>query len=381
MKTCAFSNITNHGKEEAVKVRALACDPISDRVCRPEGVYRKPDYKVIERGTLFLVDVANLFGDAVFEDAANALRTIREALVSRGYRAVFFLERRAFTWLCCHQESDLKAEALRQFVKHESFSLVNGEADLGILQCARQIPNSVCLTNDHLNDYRAAFGEIVGTLRVRSFSWAKIDKCLYLSVNGLADAIVVRPKVEEPVAQKAQDDAEDRPSGERVALSAEADVADTPSCHCDEVREEKMLRPAKQGGNMAILSLGRSMLEKGCAEKALACFDKAARKGVADGYRAIAGAYATGNGVEKSDKMAAKYMKLAAKKERAARQRERRLARKMAMPFDAVDAKRHGRISAREAKAFRLAQFGGMYEFVREYFAACRPARRRFRAA
>ena len=137
---------------------------------KPINIQRKPDYTLVALGTTLLVDGANIIGKLGVNDAMNILRTIRTEIESRGYKAIIFLEHRAYTWLKCNQGSDEKRSALVRFVEKGGVSLVNGEADLVILQCARQIPGSVCLSDDGFSDYRNVFGDIVGTSRVRRFT-------------------------------------------------------------------------------------------------------------------------------------------------------------------------------------------------------------------
>jgi len=274
------------------------------------GIQRKPDYTLIAPGTTLLVDCANVIGKFGADVPMDILRTIQAEIGSRGYNPVLFLEHRAYTWFACNQDSEEKRSALAQFVEKGGVSLVNGEADLAMLQCARQIPCSVIVSDDGFADYRNVFGDIVGTSRVRRFTWIEIDGRRLLSIDGFADAIEIRREEK-----------------------AEATVEKSATRH---------LCPNAPVGRDAVLALGGTMLAKGDAKKAFACFDQAVRKGAADGYRAMARAYEAGDGVEKDAKKAAKFSKLAVKMEHKTRDRRRRLARKYAMVRDgALEMRNH----------------------------------------
>ena len=167
---------------------------------------RKTDYKPIPQGTVFLWDVANLFGKVGPEDAAWRLGSIARSLETQGYRSLFFIERRSLTWAMHNQLSASDAAALDEFARRDNFSIVadggkgrRDEADCTILQVAEAIPNSVCVSCDHYGDYAKAHPGIVGTDRVRSFSVSKLDGKLMISVSGLKRAIVVEPQSDEVI--------------------------------------------------------------------------------------------------------------------------------------------------------------------------------------
>ena len=300
---------------------------------KPAGIQRKPDYSIISPGTTLLVDGANLIGKRGADDSVNILRTVRAEIESRGYKAALFLDYRAYSWLKHNQESEEKREALVQFVTKGGVSLVNGEADLVILQCARRIPEAVCLSDDGFLDYLNVFGDIVGTPRVRRFTWTEIGGRRLLSIDGLADAIEIRQeKTRETVVEKVEEVEE--PVEKRAAT--------------------RHLRPDAPCGHDAVLTLGSTMLAKGDAKKAFDCFDLVVRKGSPDGFRAMARAYEVGDGVEKDAKKAAKFSKLAVKMERKTCDRRRRLARKYAMVRDGAFAVMHDHMSASDVVACSL---------------------------
>ena len=298
------------GKAKAKLEKAAIANP------KPARIQRKPDYTLIAPGTTLLVDGANIIGKLGADDSVKILRTVWAEFESRGYKATLFLDYRTYTWLKCNLKSEEKRSALVQLVKKGGVSLVNGEADLVILQCARRIPGAVCLSDDGFWDYRNVFGDIVGTSRVRRFTWTEIGGCRLLSIDGLADVIEIRKEEREEVP---------------VAKSA-----------------TRRPRPDAPGGRDAVLALGNSMLAKGDAKKAFDCFERVVHKGSADGYYAMARAYEVGDGVEKNARKAAKFSKLAVRMERKTRDRQRRLARKYAMVRDGAFAVMHDHMSAND---------------------------------
>ena len=299
------------GNAKAKREKSVIANP------KPVGIQRKPDYTLIAPGTTLLVDGANLIGKCGADDSVNILRTIRAEIESRGYKATLFLDYRTYSWLKHNQETEEKRSALGQFVEKGGVSLVNGEADLVILQCARQISETICISDDGFLDYHNVFGDIVGTSRVRRFTWTDIGGRRFLSIDGFADAIEIRQE-------------------EEAEVSAEKGAA------------TRHLRPDAPRGRDAVLALGDALLAKGKAKRAFACFGRAVRKGSAEGYRAMARAYEAGDGVEKDAKKAAKFSKLAVKVERKARDCRRRLARKYAMVRDGAFAVMHDHMSAND---------------------------------
>ena len=330
---------------------------------KPAGIQRKPDYTLIAPGTTLLVDGANLIGKLGADDSVNILRTVRAEIESRGYKVALFLDYRAYSWLKHNQESEEKLSALVQFVEKGGVSLVNGEADLVILQCARQIPETICISDDGFLDYHSAFGDIVGTPRVRRFTWIEIGGRRLLSIDGFADAIEINKEkaLEVPVEKvvEAEETAKKVEEAEEPAEKVEEAEAPVEKVEEAEASVEKRaairhLRPVVSCGRDAVLALGNSMLAKGDAKKAFDCFDLAVRKGSSDGYRAMARAYEAGDGVEKDAKKAVKFSKLAVKMERKARDCQRRLARKFAMVRDGAFAVTHDHMSANDIVACSL---------------------------
>ena len=331
---------------------------------KPVNIQRKPDYTLIAPGTTFLVDGANVIGKLGAADSVNILRTIRAELESRGFKAVVFLEHRAYTWLKRNQESEEKLLAFVQFVEKGCVSLVNGESDLVILQCARQIPDAVCISDDGFVDYGNVFGDIVGTPRVRRFTWTEIAGRRFLSIDGLADAIEIRQEMAPETTVEKVEEAE-----ESVEKMEEAEVP------VEKSEKTRHLRPDAPCGRDAVLALGSAMLAKGDAKKAFDCFGRAVRKGSSDGFRAMARAYETGDGVEKDAKKAVKFSKLAVKMERKARDCQRRLARKYAMVRDGAFAVTHDHMSANDITACSLLAHRRLEKDIRSHRRAKRISR------
>ena len=277
---------------------------------------RKPDYELLAPGTTFLVDCANLLGGVGPEDAARRLRMVRDTLVACGHTVALFLERRAYTCLKCHQESEAKAEALVQFVADAGVSLVRGEADLAMLQCARQIPGSVCVSDDGFADYRNVFGDLVGTSRIRSFSWANIAGRLFLSIEGLADAIAIMPedRVETSDTFQVADEPE-VPVATEVGQPPDL-IADPASHH----------RPDAPSGHEAVVALGATMLARGAEKKAIACFAKAGEANPL-AWTELAWMYHDGNGVKADKSKARRFFRKAREMAEKRRQCKIRLER------------------------------------------------------
>lgn len=274
------------------------------------GGKKKAGYAPLPPGTTVLVDVANLIGALGPEGAAAKLEMVRESLKRMGYPTILFWEQRGYFWCLCHQgegsaESD-KA-ALKRLIRGGGVSMVDGEADLAMLQVCRAIPGSVCVSRDRFDDYKGVFGDIVGNGRVRAFSWAEAVGTIFLSIEGLAEAIVIR------VAKGGEEGA---PQGGGEPASA-AETEET---------AEEIGAAGEMIGAAGLVAQGRALLEKGEAEKGLRCFGRLVRKGDPEGYRAMADAYGEGRGVEPDEKKAVRYAKLARRQEK--RRREEAMRRK-----------------------------------------------------
>ena len=159
---------------------------------------RKPDRKVLGAGTFFLFDTANLLATTRNRRAAHILEVISRALASQGYRALFFLERRSFDYVCARQDSAQDAAMLEAFARRGDVVLldeesggVRSEADDAMLQLAEALPNSVCISKDRFRDYAAIHPGIVKSGRVRGYALMLIDDAMYIMIPGLRRAIVI----------------------------------------------------------------------------------------------------------------------------------------------------------------------------------------------
>lgn len=330
------------------KTRQLVLDPTLASVRSLTAVQRKPSYELLAQGTTFLVDGANLVGAIGPENVAHAFAVIRGDLEKRGYKAVIFLEHRCYVWCLSNQSSEERKEALRSLVRSGGVSLVEDEADCTILQCARSIPSSVCLTNDSFADYREVFGDLVGTSRVRRFSTVKLADKTLISVTGLGMAIEIPVLKDEPL----------------VAVAPMPVAAKT----------EKP-RPNAVTGHAARLALGHSLLNRGEVKRAFRCFDTLVRKNDPDGYRALANAYANGEGVDPDGKRAKKYEKLARRLATRNRELARREARTCAL-LHRSEWSPSLHLSARRLEAQRLSVFGERHKANRAYARRCRTQRK-----
>ena len=328
--------------------RQLVLDPTPASVRSLMAVQRKPSYELLAQGTTFLVDGANLVGAIGPENVAHAFVVIRGELEKRGYNAVIFLEHRCYVWCLANQSGEEGKEALRSFVRSDGVSLVEDEADCTILQCARSIPSSVCLTNDGFADYREVFGDLVGTNRVRRFSTVKLADKTLISVAGLETAIEIPVmKVEAPIA------------------AAEPSAAD----------ETAKRRPDAVTGGAAHLALGNSLLDRGEVKRAFQCFDDLVRKNDPSGYHALANAYANGEGVDPDGRRAKKYERMARRLEKRNRETVRREER-ICASLDRGEWGQGLHLSARRREAQRLVTFSAIRKENCEYLRRRRAQRK-----
>jgi len=283
---------------------------------------RKPDHQPILEGTVFLWDVANLFGKIGPEDAAWRLESVARSLEEQGYRSLFFIERRSLTWAKHNQRSEADVAALEVFARRDDFSIVadggkdrREEADSAILQVAEAIPNSVCVSHDHYGDYAKAHSSIVGTDRVRSFTVSRLDGKLLISVNGMKRAIVVEPQREEVAC-----DLETVSDPEDISAS----VADA----------------GVEGRHSGLFAVADEYVRRGDAKSAVRVYAKLAKKDSA-AYIALADMYRTGIGVRPDAKKVARYERLAQAFVKRTRERELRDRRRRVQSIRSGRAEPH----------------------------------------
>lgn len=294
---------------------------------------RKPDYKPLAKGTTLFVDTANLIGSIGPEHAAARLMSLRQALASAGYPVVFYWECRAFTWTKAQQATEAEKRALKAFVAREDVSLVVREADLDIIQAVQATPNSVCLTRDHYNDYAETYPEIVGSPRHRSFSSAKIDGVVVLTVFGLKEAIKLQdtlPDGPKPVASTAVA----KPQVTKtVPTAASVVVPEMDDAMAWGELPERAFGPDRRAGLYGCVD-GR--LAAGDGDTALKLLAKIARTDPA-AYEEMSRIYNEGDGLPADARQAKRYARLAKKEQKVARQLARRQKRQVANCVTSLD--------------------------------------------
>ena len=165
------------------------------------GHHAKPQFRSIPAGTTLLIDFANLIGNITpkADQASYALplmESVETQLVAVGYKVHFFLERRTLIWVLTNQSNPAdKARFQKLCARPEEVTVVCGEkteADLPILQTAAMLPNAVCVSRDRFRDYSAAFPGIVGSERIRPFTFVRVAGTTHLSIDGITGAIPVK---------------------------------------------------------------------------------------------------------------------------------------------------------------------------------------------
>ena len=308
---------------------------------RQNTIPRKPDYRPIPEGTVFLWDVANLFGKIGPEDAAWRLESIARSMEAHGYRSLFFIERRSLSWAKHNQLSAADVEALEMFARRDDFSVVadggkdrKDEADCAILQVAEAIPNSICVSHDHYSDYAKVHSGIVGTDRVRSFTVTRLDGKLLICVSGLKSAIVVETCQEEMA-----------PASEAVT---------TP-----EVANTSVADARGEGIHTGLFAVADEYVRRGDAKSAERVYAKLAKKDSA-AYVALADMYRTGVGVLPDAKKVARYERLALAFVKRTRERELRDRRRRVQSIRSGSAEPH--FAAKRMQALNMVAFYEKHE-------------------
>ena len=332
------------------KTKKSICSPTDSSLCAMHP--RKPAYKPIESGTVFLWDTANLLGATGAENAAQTFKAIAQTLSEQGYKSLFFIERRCLTWALCNQRTEDEAAELDAFVKQGDVVVVEdggngaGEADCAILQMAEALPGSVCVTRDHYEDYAHVYQNIVGTSRIRSFSVAKTCGKTMILVNGITHAIVV----------------EDR-QVQAFALPVAPSAPLTPATN---------LVPADN--SKGLLAVAGEYVRRGDAQRAERIYAKVAKHDPA-AFRALAEMYREGKAVPVDGKKATRYERLARKSEKSRRARNMRERRLRA---EAIRSYRHtiDHFAAKRREALNLTVYGERYERAHEHRKLMRTWRR-----
>lgn len=282
----------------------------------------KPQYAALPQGTSILVDLANVFsavqnvsGLGKFELAAKFVRIARslgEGLRALGYRVIPFVERVTVDW-CRHvmvEGGNAAALAeLEAFASSGELVVVNGrEADLVLLQNARAVNGSVVCSNDGFCDYRETFGDIVGSSRVCRFTCVKGEGCCRLSMVGLKDAVTV----------DLSDGEANEPETLRVA-SADSEVG-----------SERQVKHWSADRKAGLVGSGEELMRKGHYRAAAACLGKAAGRGDASAYRAMAELYGRIGNSREAQSLSRRYGALSDRLAKRQRMEKRRAERQRA---------------------------------------------------
>lgn len=292
-------------RQPAVKRRRTRLQRAKAVHARPKATFmqhggsRKPAYQLIPRGATLLIDTANVLGAMDPRHAAHKLETIETSLVSRGFKVAFFIENRALAWMCNQQETQAEMDALETFCQKSNVTRVFGEseADLVILQTARAIPNSVCVTRDRFRDYVKVYPEIVGTKRHRMCTAVPLDDKVLLTIDGLRDSIMIEHAASQMVTA-----AEMLPPEEKVAAA--------------------FAKPSRKG----LLGVGDACRAKGNVAKAVALYGRVAKKDPSV-YFDMADLYSDDEGGEKNFRRAVKFTQLGLRNEKKIREHRLRRAR------------------------------------------------------
>ena len=282
-----------------------------------KAVPRKPAYQLIPEGAMLLIDTANVLGAMDPRHAAHKLATIETSLVSRGFKVAFFFENRALMWTRCQQETQGEMDALEAFCKKSNVTRVLGksEADLVILQAARALPDSVCVTRDRLKDYCGVYSEIVGTNRHRSCTAVTLDDKILLTIEGLRDPVVIENEAQQMVSP-VEAGSSDGTVTEKIPQAVLTEAADA---------QEPVEAPARSP-RKGLLGVGDICRAKGNVAKAVALYGRAAKKDPS-AYFDIADLYSDDEDGEIGYRRAVKFTQLGLKNAKKLRERKLRHAR------------------------------------------------------
>ena len=234
----------------------------------------KPDYEPLAKGTVALVDGANLLHKFEPTEATKVLRSLSDGLKAQGYEGRIYLEHRAWKFVSCHQASAADGERFKTLCRDLDVTIVGRESDLAILQALKAVPNSVAVTKDRFDDYAKAFPELVGSSRVRGFSVTRIGSETLISIDGLVEAI----KVSEPVLEKS-------PAVEALpTVEPEEEEFEVFGLEANTVRPRAFTMNVAPG----LCGHGNVLLMKGNVKGAERCFEKMAARHRCEGYAGLA---------------------------------------------------------------------------------------------
>ena len=229
----------------------------------------KPSYETLPKGTVVLIDGANLLHEFEPAEAPKVLRSVVDGLKEQGYDARIYLEHRAWKFMCFHQGSEEAGEKFKALCRELDVTIVGREADLAILQVLKTVPESVGLTNDRYSDYAKTFPDLVGTPRLRGFSVTKIDDLKLISVDGLSKAVKV-----EQTEQKVQE--------------PEESIVQDPVVKESVVERPQPVRTFSNDVKGGFCGYGNVLLAKGNVQGAIRCFKKGIARHQSEGYAGLA---------------------------------------------------------------------------------------------
>ena len=230
----------------------------------------KPAYETLPKGTVVLVDGANLLHEFEPVEATKVLRSVVDGLKEQGYDARIYLEHRAWKFYSFNQGSEEAGEAFKALCRELDVTIVGREADLAILQVLKTVPKSVGLTNDRYADYAKTFPDLVGTPRLRGFSVTKIDDLKLISVDGLAKAVKVSERVEQKVRVLEEPVVQDSVVEELV------------------IERSHPVRIFSNDVKGGFCGYGNVLLAKGNVQGAIRCFEKGVARHQSEGYVGLA---------------------------------------------------------------------------------------------
>ena len=295
------------GVEKIVRLGKKQTANVGRRTVRPA----KPDYEPLAKGTVALVDGANLLHKFEPTEATKVFRSLSDGLKAQGYEGRIYLEHRAWKFVSCHQASAADGEQFKTLCRDLEVTIVGRESDIAILQALKVVPNSVAVTKDRFDDYAKAFPELVGSSRLRGFSVTRIGGETLIAIDGLVEAI----KVSEPVLEKS-------PVVEALpTVESEEEEFEVFGFEANTVRQRTFTMNVAPG----LCGHGNVLLMKGNVKGAERCFEKMAARHRCEGYAGLAAVWSNrGN-----DKMAERYVQLGEKQARRLRDqrlRNRRIA-------------------------------------------------------
>lgn len=265
----------------------------------------KPAYETLPKGTVVLVDGANLLHEFEPAEAPKVMRSVVDGLKEQGYDARIYLEHRAWKFYSFNQGSEEAGEKFKALCRELDVTIVGREADLAILQVLKTVPKSVGLTNDRYADYAKTFPDLVGTPRLCGFSVTKIDNLELISIDGLSKAVKVSERVEQKVRVLEEPVVQDSVVEEPV------------------IERPQHVRTFSNDVKGGFCGYGNVLLAKGNVQGAIRCFKKGVARHQSEGYAGLAEI------CDRRDdaKTAAKFARLGEKLQRRLRDQELRKRR------------------------------------------------------